>query len=431
MTYLDPHAPSGESVFDLLFYPYHEGARNLEIAFSLSKGSGENSPSLSGRVTHALLGAALLIPVINTVLFVAMRLFSIVIEESSLLESQGGKTEKNDRIPDWAADTSANFSPDPAPKLKASCGNNFLNREKLQALNARRQTLEKKKHRSTSEKKRNQYNKQLIETEKEAVALMRLSAPKLYTSHLKAKTVSYDGKLIGAKQPVHYKNRRRKITSTLRQVPGLSQETGKNNLCGYYALYFMLQAVTEGSFTDREAAQPILNEWVQLILQKRAASYFSTKRDQPLPEGYSYQPASITPCEIDYLIQNAPSLAPIREKSGCFLLNMDDLTAARQVDPTHEFFQGAMQPVELLGKSKAMGQPPSSFPIYFLIKSETESHYYFAYAKEGGDFTVVHSMNFSVLEKGCDFRAHTFPEIVKALQGKDTSLNLSWPKAFE
>jgi hypothetical protein len=398
MYFIDPvGTPHDCGLYALFVHPYVEGARNLCLAIPCC-GNSEYCPSLLGRVAHLLLGILLLIPILNTIIFVVLRYF---------MTTKVILSEKTDYIQ--------------KPRIEKERA------KKIDTFNEQRKALHKQmtslpKEDSGYDSERNVLNKQICAIEQEVAKEMCHRAYKEVRRHIrysarKDKTlVQWDGLITGAPSDTStVQIKREKVSEAeFTQAGALSQQEGYNHLCGYYALFFMLQAVTGKEFTNRDTFHPLMRQWLKLIAIYRTTAVLSNRRNEPIPYGLEISVKGLLPAEMQYLINNSPELAPLRETYGCFVLDLEEYTVNEAVK----------EPIQLLGKSKSENKNPEAFPLYFILK-DMQMHYYFVCAKEPGKFTFAHSLNYSILNPHY-FNTQNFTDTLGALTGTHTDLYLTW-----
>lgn len=333
MTYINLTAPRGYDLHALFAYPYQEGKRNISLY----------ADSQSGRVGHGIAGFLLLIPVINTIVFLIFRdMFSLPIHR------------------------------DKPPKLNG----------KLTEFNQRRIELLNQKLVPSTE---------IEKLELEAVKKMKIKQEPDITAHLSLSAknhsdlIACDGQVHGPTGPcvVQVPTTKEPTQMRLSQIGGVNQYNGSNQLCGYYALFFMYQAVTKGNdFANRKVFHPKLERWLKMIAARRTALWLKNHRDQAIPASIKISTKGISDSEIQYLIENDPELNPLKTKDNCFLLEMDACDDER------------LEAIYRLGNKKLN----KKFPIYFIMKGN-DAHYYCVWAEKPWNFQIVHSAGHSVITR--------------------------------
>lgn len=352
-TYLETLAPRNCSPHTLFVYPYVEAKRNF-----IRGTQSEQTIPLDERIAHVVLAIFLFIPIINTLLFLALReTCTVSVSRSPLFEPL--ETEAV------------------APAVVAQI--NTLNTQRNELVAA--QQLE---HEGSST--RASYTQKIKTVEWQAASLV----PKLYSetvaAHLRRSArlsqsiTECDGILnYRHSRTLRYKNGTR---VTFRPIAGLSQQSGSNQLCGHYALFFMLQAVNKKSPLDRKAFNQIIGEWSELLATKRIADYLGTHHYQNMPFGLrNVSISGISPGEIKFLIQKSKFTEPLRNNEQCFYMDLEEI-----LDP-----RDFAKPVSPLSET---GKIAKTFPLYFILKAG--GHYYFCHAKTPSEFTMMDSMGYGV-----------------------------------
>ncbi len=209
---------------------------------------------------------------------------------------------------------------------------------------------------------RNSYTPKINACEWEAASIMPKFLTENVAAHLRRSArfspsvTDYDGRLPGrSSQVVHYRDGSR---VTFRAISGLSQQSASNQLCGHYALFFMLQAVNQKSPLNRRDFNEIITEWVNLLATKRVAGRLSGNRSESMPFGYrNVSISGISLGEIEFLIKNSRFTESIRTNEHCFYMDLEEILE------TLEF----AQPTSALAQS---GQIAKTFPLHFILRGE-------------------------------------------------------------
>ncbi len=397
MAYIETLAPRDWSFCTLFGYPYVEGVRNIQIAFPCcNRNPDEAPPSLLGRVAHFGLGCLLLVPLLNTIIFVVLRIFAsptVFFDEIVRIESNRDN------------------SPMPAALVEFN--------------NTREALIQEYTGKHCKEPEKSKLLTRLAGIEKEAAKLLFHRDTEFIESHLRMsyalheellkwdKTFTYCDEEVTPNVVIQSEEIETIPTSSFTQALGLTQFEADNFLCGYYALFFMLQAVKKESFTDRVQFNELIREWHKKIVEKKFTLLLGNRRQQSIPAGYSFSTAGISWDDMQFLIRECDSLAPLRETPGCMMLEMDVFHETLTI--------GGSEPILLMGKSKEEDKAPNKFPIYMILK-EMDKHYYFLYAEKPWDFTVVHSLNNQNVIQRLDH--HTFLSVIRALKGEKTKVNI-------
>ncbi len=349
MSYIETLAPRGYDPYTLFTYPYEEGVRNLSICCE--------QPSLLGRIKHCAVGLLLLVPLINTVVFLILRTTATVQvfqDEVQQIDDTGTLDELTER--------------------------------RTAAIN-RRDSL-------TEGPERTEKTKTISRIEQEAAKQMNLRHIPAIARHLERSAqsqITQDGHISGARYTRAIVQQEGLPETGFTQVPGVHQEQGGNHLCGYYALFFMFQAITrEYAFTDRTRCHAKLRQWTTMIAQKRAASWLYNQRHLPIPASLEVSVRGLSPYDIQYLIENDSELEQICATDDCFVMEMD----ARSLTP--------------LGSKIDTDR----FPTYLILKEGM--HYYFVWAETPWEFKVVHSLGYSI-HNSSYFSEEVFFQIVERL----------------
>ncbi|MCH9625424.1 MAG: hypothetical protein S4CHLAM123_05980 [Chlamydiales bacterium] len=380
MNYIETITPNNRSWYTPLIQPYKEGLRKLNYVFFESQ---IESISLAGRVAYLTAGILFLIPVINTIIYLAS--YFLYPPENSL------STVEN---------------------------------EQLKGLNIERQYLVAKlKNTPEQSLKRTKTYKKILALEEQAAFLIIKTPDAEIARHLRASQnrnpalLKMDGMITNAPQNAFHELE----GAIFSQIPALSQQTGANMLCGYYALFFMLQTATGQSCTDRDKGHACLMDWVRTLSRKRTSMWLSNNRYQDIPSRLASQSNTFTvrgPCngDMQYLIEHCDTLAPLREIKG-FMLDLDEF-----LDPS-PFCIDQATPFKGIGKAKTGDPLPEKGPLYIILKN-TDGHYYFMHSADGNAFIFCHSMSSSVLNT---FKERTFKHILNALKDyqKETSSSQS------
>ncbi|MCH9626648.1 MAG: hypothetical protein S4CHLAM2_02740 [Chlamydiales bacterium] len=350
MSYIETLAPRGYDPYTLLTYPYKEGVRNLSICC--------NEPTLAGRVKHCVVGLLLLVPLINTVVFVILRATTTV-------------PVFRDEVQQTADDTNT-----------------------LDKLTELRATLINERDTTPEGVDRIERTKAIATIEQVATRQMTLRHVRAVDNHLEHSArghVTGDGQIYRARYTRAIVQQEDLPETGFTQVAGLHQEQGGNHLCGYYALFFMFQAITgERAFADRIGCHTKLQQWTTMIAQKRAAAWLYNRRNLPIPASLEVSVRGLSPYDIQYLIENDPELESLRATNDCFVMEMD----SRSLTP--------------LGSKVDTDR----FPTYLILKEDM--HYYFVWAEAPWEFKVVHSLGYSI-HNSSYFREEVFFQIVERL----------------
>ena len=403
MAYIETLAPRDWSFCTLFGYPYTEGARNIALAFPCcSSDIGHEPPSLCERVLHLVVGLALIIPIINTIVFIALRFFQsqvIIQDRIDWIDFPEATTQRSSELDAFNAERNVVIQELTSSRCKEPRRSELIAQiSQIEATAAARMQHEDTE--TVSEHQRMSLNKEWAMTQWDGVI----------TYPLDEENLPY----------VHVVGGRATPSATFKQVGGLTQLKAENYMCGYYALFFMLNAATgqDIDHTNRDAFNTLLTEWQTIIATKRVTTWLATHRERDIPYGLIVPGHGISRDDMQYLITHCESLAPLREIEGCFMLEMDEFDAS---------YLG-MMPVQFLGKSKTEfdlhQKCPTKFPLYIILK-EKDLHYYLFYARCPGEFTVVHSLNHSITNPDY-FKLATFTKIIQALTGVKTPLRLEW-----
>jgi hypothetical protein len=399
MAYIEALVPRDWNFCTLFGYPYAEGIRNIGVAFSCCSFKTHPPPSLCGRVIHLVLGIALLIPLLNTLIFIVLRAL---------------------QMPLIIEDCVRTFSPSTIPESTAKQIDNYSAERDadIEVYNAGCPDAGRLA--------------QVVLTENKAANLVQHKDALLVEQHLQA-SLCYNSDIcsldnvithaIGKDLPV-ISVEGNDLTPSARfsQLGGLTQMQAGNFMCGYYALFYMLNAASgrEGNHTNRSAFNKYLVECQKMIATKRTACWLHTHRNQPIPHGLEIPSNALSPDDMQYLIQCSDSLAVLREIPGCLMLEMDAYDSPPCLT--------GVEPVVLLGKSKTdYGTTqcyPDGFPLFIIVK-ENDLHSYLFYAYTPGEFFVVHSLNYSINNPNF-FQPATFAKIIQALTGIKTPLRIRW-----
>ena len=399
MAYIETLAPRDWSFCTLFGYPYLEGARNICLVFPCLSPEVHPPLSLCQRLAHLVVGVALLIPLLNTIVFIALRFFQNQVIQDNI----------------------AMIDPPLTPRGAAQ----------ISTFNERRQEIVQELIGSRcKEPLRGALQQELREIEQRATVFMKHEDTDLVTEHQRMslnkerEMTMWDGiityTLDDQIPSVHVNGGKAMPSATFTQKGGLTQLKARNYLCGYYALFFLL-AATQGQdreFTNRDTFNTCLCEWRKLIATKRMTVWLETHRETEIPKGLSLAGHGLSWGDMQYLIKHSESLAILRDTPGCFMLEMDTYASP---------FDGE-EPILFFGKSKTdfdnFKRCPKSFPLFIIVK-EIDMHYYLFYARSPGKFMVVHSLNHSISNPQY-FELGTFTKIIQAITGVKTRLRIKW-----
>ncbi len=399
MAYIETLAPRDWSFCTLFGYPYYEGIRNITLAFPCCCPSDHTPPSLCMRVKHFFVGCVLLIPLLNTIVFIVLRFF------------------QNRVIQDTIETIDSPLTPRGLAQI-TTC-------------NERRQAIVQELIGSSCKGPlRTELLHQLREIEHSAADCMKHQDTDLVIEHQRMslnhelEMTMWDGVItypLNNQTPsVHVEGGKAMPSATFTQIGGLTQLKAQNYMCGYYALFFLLKATQEQEeeFTNRDAFNTCLCEWRKLITTKRMAVWLETHRETNIPNGLSQAGHGLSWGDMQYLIKNSESLAVLRDTPGCFMLEMD----------TYESPYTGEEPVLFFGESKkefdTSSTCPQTFPLFIIVK-EMDMHYYLFYARAPGEFWVAHSLNHSISNPKY-FEPATFVKIIQAITGVKTQLRIKW-----
>ncbi|MCC5831469.1 MAG: hypothetical protein JJU12_00295 [Chlamydiales bacterium] len=255
MAYIETLAPRGYDPYALFAYPYKEGIRNLYNC---------DQPTLWGRVRQAAVGILLLIPLINTIAFLILR------DATSLpIFNDDTRVVQSEEIP-----------------------------EAIRELNERRNTaiIQQSLYPSIA----------IIEAE--AIEQIELFHVEQVQTHLEDSAnrhrdlVQRDGKIYSPRYRRARTREKGLPSANFSQVGGLHQYRGNNHLCGYYALFFMFQAVSgHNQFANRDFFHPMLMKWTDMIAKKRARSWLYSHRDRQIPAALNVSVRGLSRDDIQYL----------------------------------------------------------------------------------------------------------------------------------
>lgn len=383
MAYIETLAPRGFDPYALFVYPYQEGMRNLRQC--------ADQPELWGRIKQAAAGIFLLIPLINTIVFVILRALTAV----------------------------PVFNDDPYPietEIPANIKEHNEVRDEL--------------YRRFLPDRTPEFLDQIYKVEKLAVKDMTLVHIPEVDAHLKLSAnrhrdlIALDGKIHGARYSRALAEQEGVPSAAFTQVGGAHQYRGGNHLCGYYALFYMYQAVSGAKeFANRDALHPMLVRWTKMIAKKRALSWLASHRDRQIPPSMQISVRGLVRDDIQYLIDNDPDLECLRTTDNCFVIGMDDLRfqhdekrlwAIQQHEELRTGQRTEIEPypinvIQPIG-NKALKR---KFPLYFIVR-ESDMHYYFIWAEKPWEFKVVHSLGTSI-HNSMYFCEDTFFDIAKCL----------------
>lgn len=417
MSYIDAHVPEDWGFSTLFCHPYQEAGRHFSIAFP----DEEDGTLAFGRYfKHLSLGILFCIPLLNTISLIFFRCFFRADDDSSYFTSGNPSSSSAEILAINQHIWRHHPREYPKPLWRIQLKEEY--RLELEELNDERNALMNQLARlENDDPRRADLNAQMIQIERKAARTVELRFSSEVEKHLESQDPDHpdyramrsrDCHLRGSHTPIRLKGKayhRAKFS----QKPGLHQFSIDNWLCGYYALFYMLQAATGESFTDRRAFAPILEEWLYLIAEKRAAAAFGgTKgRANNIPPGLHLTMKGIGADDLKYLVENSRYLEPLRETAGCFVLDVQDFNDSYHEFRGHEDYQEQ-------GKVFWLGPQAEDFPAYIIIK-DYNCHFSFAYARKPWDFVVVHSLNTSVLNNNPidDTHTHidTFRTIVNCL----------------
>lgn len=399
MSYIETLAPRGYDPHALFVYPYQEGIRNLRGL--------QAQPTVFKQIKHCVAGILLLIPLINTVAFVILRELTAVHVFHDRQEPIHLIEQNETAIFPSSSQTGRARNVTRAEPPRRTL--HQVNQERNAALSRHRNDA------STQEVKEAAYA-QIQQLEGEAVNnLMRVQLDTSAREHLyfsqtrDARFVRFDGRIFGGTETQQTLVTQQNLPSAVfSQIGGVDQFRGDNHLCGYYALFYMYQAVTGNrQFASRDALHPMLEKWMNMIAKKRALNWVSTHREENIPYGLRVSVRGLSRDDMQYLIQNDETLAPLLQTNNCFVMEMDEYQSRKQGEPY-------TQPITPLGNKTLVRQ----FPLYFILKG-TNYHYYFIWAETPWEFTVVHSMGSSIHNRH-NFNPETFANIVDCLQTQAT-----------
>lgn len=382
MAYIETLAPRGYDPSALFVYPYKEGIRNLS--------SCPDQPTLCGRIKQAAVGILLLVPLINTIAFMILR-------ETAAVHV---------------------FNDDPSVVQTEEMP------EEILRLNERRNAAIQQWN------LRQGLYEEIARIETEAVDQIEFVHVGAVQAHLLLSAERHpalthlDGHIYGARYWRAYAEQRGLPSAGFTQVGGVHQYRGGNHLCGYYALFYMYQAVSgRKQFGSRDELHPMLARWTNLIAKKRAMGWLSNHRNEQIPVALKVSVRGITRDDMQYLIDNDPKLECLRTTDNCFVLGMDDFRFQHEEKQLWDRQQREMlergtieeitpYPVNVihpLGNRRLIRE----FPLYFIMR-ESDMHYYFVWAETPWEFQVVHSLGSSIHNSDY-FSEDTFFDIVECL----------------
>lgn len=399
MAYIETLAPRDWSFCTLFGYPYLEGVRNICLVFPCLSPEIHPPLSLCGRLAHLVVGVALLVPLLNTIVFIAIRFF------------------QNRVIQDDIETIDSPLTPRSLTQIAI--------------FNAKRQAIvQELLGLSCTESHRAQLHHELREIEQGAAPFMKHEDTDLVLEHQQMslnkeqEMTMWDGVITYSLDDqipsVHVDGGAAMPSATFTQLGGLTQLKAQNYMCGYYALFFLLKAAQgqDGEFVNRDTFNACLCQWRKLITTKRMAVWLETHRETEIPNGLSQAGHGLSWGDMQYLIKHSESLAVLQETPGCFMLEMD----------TYESPYDGEEPVLFFGKSKrdfdTLNICPKTFPLFIIVK-ETDMHYYLFYARSPGEFRVVHSLNHSISNPEY-FETPTFTKIIQVITGVKTPLRIKW-----
>jgi len=192
------------------------------------------------------------------------------------------------------------------------------------------------------------------------------------------------------------------------QMPGLHQGTAMNYLCGYYALFFLLQQVKaardpslkiEDLAQDRQAFNICFKEWREMIWTSRSQRL--NYENQEFSDTLSIDVTSLSRYELFALINKSPFLEPVKNCSQAFYLDLEEFWQLNNSVGEREI----MVEDEQLILKPFMDDEPFQVPCFLLVKKT--DHYVVASLKEEkkeGEpplwkLKVVHSLNYSIYSK--------------------------------
>lgn len=439
----------------LFAMPFTEGVRNLT---ELSK-----QPNPESIVGHLIVGILLLIPIVNTVVFLILRELSlanpIMHEQDNLIEERVPPEELN-QLNDartqfyfqWTVlkdqfETFDDVTPNAIENMQIQDLPESLNpiteykNQLIQEWNSwqnpdtREQTQfeirlypEGLKHEAFALRRNEliQQNGNLNEIAKRTYELikfltsyeielieiaatehMEITDHDLVTIHLNSSAqnqeylLEVDGVISGARYSCILVRPPNLPEATFKQIGGLHQYNGGNHLCGYYALYSLFQAVSgQNGFANRQMAHPHLVRWTKMVQKMRVANWLSQRRDQLIPAKMKMSSRGISPAEVSQIIQNDDNLQQVRATQNCFVIELD----AWDQRNLGEYSSNSITP---------LGNMENRFPLYCMIK--IGMHYYGMWATNPWEFTIVHSMGSSIHNKAY-FPEQRFFDIVECLK---------------
>lgn len=177
------------------------------------------------------------------------------------------------------------------------------------------------------------------------------------------------------------------VTVTINQFPGLYQ-MGKNLLSGYYALFFMLQSITQSGFTNRKLFKILFNELLSLVLKKRSRDWIQQQETIPF-KVENFHLNNLNKDDFIFLIENCSSLEALKN-APCYFVSLNDFQDKKNEDPD---LKKILHP---LNKSSDFTRV---FPCYFIFQSD-QHNFFFKSEKNNKDhysLNCVHSLGYSIL----------------------------------
>lgn len=196
-----------------------------------------------------------------------------------------------------------------------------------------------------------------------------------------------------------YNSESKEIKVDFEQLPSLSQVHSQNFLCGYYALFFLIQSINNKPVADRESFNNEFNKWISFKVKDYLLS--SITNTEVISWGWTLEAAhtALSPSKICQFVKEFKLL---ENNDNWFVIDEFFDAAEFNEQPHRENFKRKLNEAEV---SQEMNIYPeerrgskSNFPL-FIIKL-IDSHYYFVKVekneKQQLQFTIVHSLNYSI-----------------------------------
>lgn len=175
------------------------------------------------------------------------------------------------------------------------------------------------------------------------------------------------------------------LTFEVEQVPALSQVEAQNFLCGYYALFFLLQSEKDSDLCDRSYFNKLCDNLIEKKILKKITADL---RDlEEIPSELSISPND-TPLDALEIPEFANTFPDLKDKKNWFVMDTWNMRVEKELGLTD---RSRIYPEE-------RNQQCGDLPIYLIY--QTDMHYHFVKVEKTPQsrmkFTIAHSLNYNV-----------------------------------